>query len=129
MDPVQKMSRFRISSPLLSGLVHALIWMIAGSIIVSLLLLWTDLQESRLAAYSFVIHGLAVLAGGLISGRRAGNKGWYHGGILGLSYCFVVMIVGFLAFDAGFNTTTPIMITLCFLLGALGGIVGVNSKK
>lgn len=80
MDPVQKMSRFRISSPLLSGLVYALVWMIVGSIIMSLLLLWTDIQESRLSTYSFIIHGIAVFAGGFVSGRRAGSKGWYHGG-------------------------------------------------
>lgn len=129
MNPVQKMNRFRIASPLFSGLVYALIWMIAGTVIVSLLLLWTDIQETRLSAFSFIVHSIAVFAGGLVSGKRAGSKGWYHGGIVGLLYSLLVMMIGFLAFDAGIQKETPVLITLCFLLGALGGILGVNTRK
>mgnify|MGYP001258209537 CR=1 FL=1 len=129
MNPIGKWSQARVSSPLLSGLMFAFIWMIAGTIVTSLLLFATDMQESKLSAYSFIIHGIAVFFGGIVSGKRSGNKGWYHGGMLGVLYSLLVLIVGFLALDAGFSKATPMLVTLCFLLGALGGMLGVNMKK
>jgi putative membrane protein (TIGR04086 family) len=129
MNPLEKMPRARIASPMLSGLLYTFIWMIAGTLVASLLLLFTGMQENRLSTYSLVIHGLAILIGGLVSGKRAQSKGWYHGGILGLIYSVIVVMIGFLAFDAGFQKETAVLITLCFLLGALGGMFGVNLKK
>lgn len=129
MNPINKVSQVRISSPLLSGLMYTFVWMIVGTLIASLLLLATNMQESKLSTYSFVIHSIAIFLGGIVSGKRAGSKGWYHGGILGVLYSLLVVIIGFLAFDAGLKTQTPVLITLCFLLGALGGMLGVNMKK
>jgi putative membrane protein (TIGR04086 family) len=129
MNSISKISPPRISSPFLAGLVYAVLWLVVGVLAASLLLLLTDMQESALTMYSFIIHGVAIFLGGMVSGKRAGNKGWYHGGLLGLLYGLIVAIVGFLAFDAGIKVQTPVLVTFCFLLGSLGGMLGVNLKK
>jgi putative membrane protein (TIGR04086 family) len=129
MNSISKISPPRISSPFLAGLVYTAMWLIVGVLAASLLLLLTDMQESDLTMYSFIIHGVAIFLGGMVSGKRAGNKGWYHGGLLGLLYGLIVAIIGFLAFDAGIKAQTPVLVTFCFLLGSLGGILGVNLKK
>jgi len=129
MNPLNKMSQVRLTSPLLSGLFYTFIWMILGTLFASLLLYFTNIQESKLADYTFVIHAVAIFLGGIVSGKRSGNKGWYHGGILGVLYSLIVVIIGFLAFDSGLKPQTPVLVTLCFLLGAIGGMVGVNMKK
>jgi putative membrane protein (TIGR04086 family) len=116
-------------SPLLSGLTFALIFMLIGTIMTSLLMLATNLQESSLYSYTMSVHGVAMLIGGLVSGKRSGSKGWYHGGLLGLVYSFIVWMIGFLAYDAGLSEQTFYLIVLSFIFGALGGMLGVNLKK
>lgn len=129
MNPINKVSQVRISSPLLSGLLYALFMMAIGTVIVSLLLLWSNVQESSLPAYGKIIHGLSVFVGGWVSGKRAGSRGWYHGGVLGVLYAIVVGIVGFLAYDNGLSLASLALLCGAFASGALGGMLGVNSRK
>lgn len=129
MNPIHKVNQVRISSPMLSGLLYALIMMSLGTLIVSLLLLWSNVQESSLPTYGKIIHGIAIFVGGWVSGKRAASRGWYHGGLLGVLYAVLVWIVGFLAYDNGLNLTSLAMLTGSFGSGALGGMLGVNSRK
>ncbi|MCS7458697.1 TIGR04086 family membrane protein [Paenibacillus doosanensis] len=116
-------------SPLLSGLMYSMIFMLLGTLMISLLMLATSLQESSLFGYTMSIHGVAMFIGGIVSGKRSGTRGWYHGGILGVVYCIIVCIVGFLAYDSGLTEQTLYLLGLTFGAGSLGGILGVNMKK
>lgn len=117
------------ASPLLSGLLYSILYMLVGTLLASLLMLGTSIPESSWVTLTFCIHGMAMLAGGFISGKRSGQKGWYYGGTLGLLYSVTVWIVGFLAYDAGFSLQTLYLLLLALGVGAIGGIVGVNMKK
>jgi putative membrane protein (TIGR04086 family) len=114
---------------MLSGLLYALIMMVLGTLIVSLLLLWSNVQESSLPTYGKIIHGIAIFVGGWVAGKRSGARGWYFGGVLGLLYALIVWIVGFLAYDNSLNLTSLALLSGSFGTGALGGMLGVNSKK
>jgi putative membrane protein (TIGR04086 family) len=129
LNPIQKVNQVRVSSPMLSGLLYALIMMVLGTLIVSLLLLWSNVQKSSLPTYGKIIHGIAVFVGGWVAGKRAGSRGWYYGGILGLLYAAIVWIVGFLAFDNSLDLTSLALLAGSFAIGALGGMLGINSKK
>ncbi|MCU6791535.1 MULTISPECIES: TIGR04086 family membrane protein [Paenibacillus] len=117
------------SSPLLSGLMVAMIFMLLGTLMTSLLMLATNLQESSLYSYTMSIHGIAMLIGGMTAGKRSGTKGWYHGGMLGLVYTCIIWLIGFLTYDAGFSQQTLYLTALTLVSGALGGILGINFKK
>jgi putative membrane protein (TIGR04086 family) len=116
-------------SPLFSGLVYAMIFMLLGTMMTSLLMLATDMQESSVQSYTMSIHGVAMFVGGIIAGKRSGSKGWYHGGMLGLVYSFIVWLIGFLAYDAGLSSDTLFLLGVSFLAGAFGGMIGVNLKR
>jgi putative membrane protein (TIGR04086 family) len=113
----------------LSGLINATICLLAGMIVLSMLLAWTDMKEQSLSSWVYIIHAIASAAGGMASGKRAVHKGWYHGGLAGLIYSIIVVLAGFLGFDAALDTQTLAMLMLSFACGALGGMVGVNRKK
>ncbi|PYI53315.1 TIGR04086 family membrane protein [Paenibacillus flagellatus] len=129
MNPISKLPRIRITSPLLSGIVNAFVWLCVGAVVTSLLLTMTDTSEESVTTATFVIHGIASLFGGFSSGKRAGSRGWYHGAILGILYTAIVVLVGFLGFDAGIGQDTAILLALSVPAGALGGMIGVNTKK
>lgn len=116
-------------SPLFSGLMYSMIFMLIGTVMTSMLMLITSLQESSLFGYTMSIHGIAMFIGGIVSGKRSISKGWYHGGFLGIVYTLVIWLIGFLAYDAGITKETLYLLLLSFAAGALGGMIGVNVKK
>jgi putative membrane protein (TIGR04086 family) len=128
MNSFTKVPRLRITSPLLSGLVNATISLFVGMIVLSMILAWTDLKEQSLSAWVYIIHAVASVIGGMASGKRADNKGWYHGGMAGILYGIIILLAGFLGFDAHFGAQTLALLALSFACGALGGMVGVNRK-
>lgn len=129
MDSMNNANRIRLGSPLLSGLVYAFIMMGIATVLVSLLLMVTDKGEGSLGALAYGIHGVSVLTGSFVSGRKAGRKGWYYGGLLGVLFGLIVLAVGFLSFDRGLDWNTLSFLAGAFLAGAFGGILGVNAKR
>ncbi|ALS23205.1 MULTISPECIES: TIGR04086 family membrane protein [Paenibacillus] len=116
-------------SPLLSGLTYAVGVMLIGTLIASLILLATDIPEDSWRKTTWMIHSLAMLIGGMVSGKRSGSRGWYQGILLGALYVAVVWLVGFLAYDSGLTKDTLILAGLAVPSGAIGGMIGVNLKR
>jgi putative membrane protein (TIGR04086 family) len=129
MNRIKQASQARISSPLISGLIYSLIFMAIGTLVLSLILFSTKTQEDSLSLLTAIAHGISLFVGGWISGKRAGSRGWYHGGMLGLVYSLLILIVGFLAYDAGLNLMSLKLLALFIISAALGGMLGVNSQK
>ena len=56
-------------------------------------------------------------------------RGWYQGGLTGALYGILIMMIGFLALDSSFDLTMMIGLASVFLIGAIGGIMGVNTRN
>lgn len=127
MKPIPQVSGFRIASPLLSGVVWAVIWLAAGTLLLSLLLYGTAISEQDVVPWVFGIHGFASMCGGFVAARRSGRRGWSIGMATGLFYAVVVMLTSFLANDVGWTARIPMLIGLAAIFGAIGGMFGVNT--
>ncbi|GIO12460.1 hypothetical protein J19TS2_20150 [Cohnella xylanilytica] len=127
MKPIEQVTGFRIASPMVSGILWSIIWLAAGTLLLSLLLYGTDMGEKDTTPWVFGIHGFASLCGGFVSGRRAGRKGWSIGLATGLLYALLVLLTSFLAHDIGWSVRILLMLGLTAVLGALGGMLGVNT--
>ncbi|EGK14560.1 MULTISPECIES: TIGR04086 family membrane protein [Kroppenstedtia] len=118
-----------LRSPLLTGIAVVLGTVLAGSLILAILLRFSTVAEADLPYFTYGINGVALVSGGWLAGRRAGYKGWLYGGMTGILYVLIVLIVGFLAFDASMRVQ-PFLFTVCATgLSTLGGIFGVNTRK
>lgn len=129
MLPMSKVKQVRPSSPVFSGLLYSLATMAVCTILTSLILFSTSMQEASLLFYAYVIHAVSLFIGGFVAGKKSESKGWYHGGLLGLLYSVIIFIVAFLAYDAGFSKQILYLLGLTFGSGALGGMIGVNARK
>lgn len=118
-----------IGSPLLAGVVFSIIWLAAGALLLSLMLHFSSMKESELGTYSLIVHSVSALAGGFTSGKRSERKGWYNGGMLGLIYGIIVMIVSFLAANAAPSWNSALILGAALLAGAFGGMIGVNLRR
>ncbi|PTX55343.1 putative membrane protein (TIGR04086 family) [Melghirimyces profundicolus] len=115
-------------SPLLTGISIVLGTVLVGSVLTALLIRFTGVAEASLPYFTYGINGVALISGGWMAGRRAGQKGWLYGGLTGLLYVLIVLIIGFLAFDTGMRVQ-PFLFTVCATgMSALGGIFGVNTS-
>lgn len=126
MRTLQRSDNGPVLKSMMVSLGMAFIVMIIATLAVSLFLLWTALEESGLTMWVFMIHGGALLTGGFLAGKRTGSRGWFRGGTLGLMYALIVLLAGFLGFDATLGWDTALFLTSALGFGAFGGIIGVN---
>ena len=130
MNTMEKVRNVKINSPLLSGLIYSFMGLFMLTLLVSLLLMLTNLTETSMLLYIYIIHGITLLIGGFMSGKRAGEKGWYHGGIVGFVYSVIIILIGFLGFDTALLSLESLLfMVLSFVAAAIGGIFGVNMSR
>ena len=127
MNPVSRVWKIRISSPVFSGLVWSCIWLGIGALLLSATLSVSSLREGALLPWVFGIHGMASLAGGFVSARRAGRKGWYFGAMNGALYALLIVLASFLAMETDWSLRIAALLGATCLSGAFGGMVGVNT--
>ncbi len=115
------------STSVITGLVSTFGLVLIGSLITALLLAFTSLREGTLPYFTYTINVISLLVGGFITGRRCGGKGWYYGGLTGAAYFLLVLLVGFLGFDAPMQFSSLFYLLGAFIVAAAGGVIGVNS--
>ncbi|MBA9088269.1 putative membrane protein (TIGR04086 family) [Fontibacillus solani] len=129
MHYIRLIFSFRLSHPTLSGLWYAFLWMMIGALGLSLLLQSEIIEETDLTLYIYIVHSLSALFGGLVSGKRAGRKGLYQGAVTGLFYGVLLFIISFLALDSSLTFSDLSLLIPALLIGAAGGVLGVNLHK
>lgn len=129
MSSNQKTEQNQGFQSIFSGLLYAFVCTGLITLLVSFLLLWTGLKENSIQVYIFLIHAAALFVGGFITGRKVDRSGWYYGGLMGVIYSIVIQLIGFLGFDAAVSMTSLTLFLISFAMGAVGGILGVNTKK
>nr|WP_217365237.1 MULTISPECIES: TIGR04086 family membrane protein [Brevibacillus] len=117
------------STSVLTGLLYTTGLVLFGALLATLLLSFTSMREGSLPYFTYIINAVALLVGGFVTGKRCGGKGWYYGGLTGFSYFLLILLIGFLGFDAPMQWGTFLFLLGAFGVAALGGILGVNSAN
>lgn len=117
------------SHPIIIGILFTIVILTIFVLSLALVLYFTNLSENNIFIISLIATSISVIIGGFFSGKKAGCKGWLYGGFVGLIYGIMLIIITFLAYDANFELRQLVFVLLNFLLGAFGGIFGVNLKK
>jgi putative membrane protein (TIGR04086 family) len=112
--------------PILSGLLTVIVILLSASIFLSLVAHLSSVKESTLQSITVPITLITLFIGGFIAGRRSGAKGWYYGGLTGLSFLILIWLVSFLGFDASFSLKNVLTYASYLVLAICGGVIGVN---
>lgn len=116
----------RLSSSVFVGL--GVVYVVAAlfSLIFSLILKFSSVQEGQLSLIITVISFISLFIGGFVAGGRGKEKGWLLGGLTGILYTVINFLFQFFGYDSVFNME-QIIYYICFMLTAvMGGILGVN---
>ena len=89
-----------------------------------------NLPEAAVALVVSIITYLCVGICGFRSARHSGSNGLLAGALAGLVYVIILYIIGCIAFaEISFSMSAVLTAVICIVCGAIGGIVGVNTKS
>ena len=86
--------------------------------------------EAVIDAVVLVVTAFCVVWGGFRASRHLGRQGLLSGAVSGLVYVVLLYVLGALVFgEFAFASATALSMLLGIGCGAIGGIIGVNTKK
>ncbi len=107
-----------------SGYITTLIITAAGAA----LLLATDSVAALSGAVSITAVAASCFAAGRTAGRLRRHGGMAAGALCGVLYLLLPLAVSLVTFNVG-GVLLIVKLLLCISFGAVGGIVGVNSRN
>lgn len=119
----------RFGKAIVYGVVTIFVFASIVSLLLSLLLKWTDIQESSLTWGIFACSLLSVFIGGLVAGGKGKEKGWLIGGTTSILFTFIVFLFQFLGLEQPFSTKQWMYHLGFFVVAMFGGMMGVNMSS
>ncbi|MBC8588687.1 TIGR04086 family membrane protein [Paratissierella segnis] len=114
---------------LAKGLLIALIFSIIFIIIISFLLRFTSLRESKVSLFNNIAMILSIAIGSIYISFKVKENGWLNGGILGLLYYLVIIFLNVVFFrNLDTNALMLTKLILSTFSGIIGGIIGINIR-
>ena len=97
-------------------------------LIFSAVLTYTNVSESVTPTVIIAVTGVSILIGSSISTLKIRKNGMIYGALCGLMYMTIIYALS--SIENGFllNGTAFIMMLIAIVMGAVGGIVGVNLR-
>ena len=96
-------------------------------LIYSCLLTYTSINENTIPAVIIIVTAISILVGSLLSSRHIKKNGLTNGAFVGLIYILVIYLLSsIISRNFGISVYSIIMMVASILMGAVGGIIGVN---
>ena len=116
-------------SAFLKGILIASVLTFVIFALFSVILSYTPLSEGAIPYIVFITQGIGAFIAGFIPAKRAGVKGLVTGSLSALLYMLILWLISSLLADGFYvNSHVLTMLLVSLVLGALGGITGVNFK-
>ncbi|MEI4800146.1 TIGR04086 family membrane protein [Bacillus sp. NPDC077411] len=111
------------------GIVTLLIFACLASIIIALLLKFTNINERTLSIALLVLAIVSTVIAGFVAGVKAQGKGWFVGGSTGVVFAILVFLVNYLGFSSALSNVQLLYQLVLIAASTIGGILGVNIGK
>ena len=114
---------------ILKSLALSFIFTLVLVLIVSILLTYTSLQEFRIPLLNTIIMIVSITVGSIYIAVKVGEKGWLNGGIVGVFYFLILVLLNYLfvkPFILDVYSISKLFISL--ITGTIGGMIGINIK-
>lgn len=114
---------------ILKSIVLSFILTLLLILIMSILLTFTPLKEDFIPMFNTVIMIVSITVGSIHMALKVKEKGWLNGGIIGILYFLILLLINFLFVKPFiFDVFTVGKLIICLVAGAIGGMIGVNIK-
>lgn len=117
---------FYLLKNLLVGIVATAILLFLSAMVLTCVPVSEQAEEAVVLAITL----FCIAWNGFRAARHTGRRGLFSGGVSGLLYMAVLCLAGLLMFgNAAWDGKTALSLCLGIGCGAVGGIVGVNTKQ
>ena len=109
------------------GTLVALIISLVVCLLLAVVLFLAPLSEGAVPYVVYITGIFSIIIGSAYSAKRIQAKGWLNGGLTGLSYLVILLVltrVFGLELDVNLHLLTKLL--LAFVFGSIGGILGLN---
>ena len=114
---------------ILKGVGISLIATVIMLIIFSIILTYTNIQESAINPVIMIITAISILIGSSLGNIKIKKNGLINGGLIGGIYIITIYLISsILNWKFSLNIQSVIMIITAIVFGIFGGIIGVNRK-
>lgn len=116
-------------APIFRGCIISLIIVFGLTLILALVSYFGHIEQNIIARLLLLANYISIGIGGLMAAINVDTKGWLHGGFVGLVYalCFLLLVTLIPGLYVILGSTAILQaIVVSFLIGTVGGIVGVN---
>jgi len=111
----------------LKAVILALALSVVLLFVAALVLYFTAVPERITPYLVFGTSLVSIFTGSSYAGRKIGHKGWFYGGVTGLLFVILLLLIGLIFREhvlTGWGYFTKLF--LGFIFGAAGGMWGVN---
>lgn len=109
------------------GLSFSFIFTLILFFFFSLVLRFTNVSDGIIPGIVLLISIISILCGSAICTKNAKSQGWIWGGSIGGAYAIILYVISSLTLTGfSFPLTTFYLIFGYIIIGAIGGIVGIN---
>ena len=114
---------------IMKGTGIALITTVLLLLIFSIILTYTNIQESTINPVIMIITAISILIGSSLGNIKIKKNGLINGGLIGGIYIITIYLISsILNWKFSLNIQSVIMIITAIVFGIFGGIIGVNKK-
>ncbi|WP_313757107.1 TIGR04086 family membrane protein [Tissierella sp.] len=112
---------------LLRGLLLAYIITCILILFFSLLLTYSSLKENKMPLMNTVIMMLSIIVGSIYVSKGIKEKGWINGGIVGIVYYLILIILNLIFLKSlALDIFSISKLALACITGIIGGVIGIN---
>ncbi len=111
---------------ILWGVVVSLGLLAVGGLVLGLITNFTSLTDELPTNLLFILNYAAIFIGGLVTAYRVKTNGWLNGGLVGVIYMLIIIMLGSLWQSVVFSWGLMLRVLLAFIVAGLGGMVGIN---
>ncbi len=109
------------------GLIFSFIFTLVAFFFFSVILRFTNVSDSIIPGIVLLISIISILSGAAICTKNAETQGWLWGSCIGGSYSILLYIISSLTLTGfAMPLTTFYLIFGYIIIGAIGGIIGIN---
>ena len=88
-----------------------------------------NINDEQISTIIIIINAISILIGTTIATRKLTKNGIINGIIIAGIYIGAIYLISSFIYGFGVNTKSIIMIITSIIIGAIGGIIGINMKK
>lgn len=112
---------------LLKGLCLAIIITFVMIFVIAMMLRFTGLRETRLPMLNNIVLVFSIVISSIYLVGKVKENGWLYGALLGLLYYSIIVLVNvFFSKVKFFQPISIIKLVIAMIIGAIGGIIGIN---